>query len=53
MRCVFPYFENDSFHTQIQHVVVFATKWPEAVLLKINGLKSQNISVSNTIFRVA
>jgi hypothetical protein len=29
MRCVFPYFKNDSFHIQIQHVVVFATKWLE------------------------
>ena len=51
MRCVFPYFKNDSFHIQIQHVVVFATKWLETLLLKLNGLKSQNIrlvSVSNT-----
>jgi hypothetical protein len=46
MRCVFPYFENDSFHIQIQHVVVFVTKWLETLLLKLNGLKSQNISVS-------
>ena len=46
MRCVFPYFKNDSFHIQIQHVVVFATKWVETLLLKLNGLKSQNISVS-------
>jgi hypothetical protein len=30
---------------QIQHVVVFATKWLETLLLKLNGLKSQNISV--------
>ena len=45
MRCVFPYFKNDSFHIQIQHVVVFATKWLETLLLKLNGLKSQNISV--------
>ena len=29
MRCVFPYFINDSFHIQIQNVVVFATKWLE------------------------
>jgi hypothetical protein len=29
MRCVFPYFKNDSFHIQIQHVAVFATKWLE------------------------
>ena len=46
MRCVFPYFKNDSFHIQIQHVVIFATKWLENVLLKLNGLKSQNISPS-------
>ena len=45
MRCVFPYFKNDSFHIQIQYVVVFATKQLETVLLKLNGLKSQNISV--------
>ena len=45
MRCVFPYFINDSFHIQIQHVVVFATKQLETLLLKLNGLKSQNISV--------
>ena len=45
MRCVFPYFKNDSFHIQIQHVVVFATKWLETPLLKLNSLKSQNISV--------
>ena len=45
MRCVFPYFKNDSFHIQIQHVVVFATTWLETLLLKLNGLKSQNISV--------
>ena len=45
MRCVFPYFKNDSFLIQIQHVVVFATKWLETLLLKLNGLKSQNISV--------
>jgi hypothetical protein len=45
MRCVFPCFKNDSFHIQIQHVVVFATKWLETLLLKLNGLKSQNISV--------
>jgi hypothetical protein len=45
MRCVFPDFENDSFHIQIQHVVVFATKWLETLLLKLNGLKGQNISV--------
>jgi hypothetical protein len=25
-------------------VVVFATKWLETLLLKLNGLKSQNIS---------
>ena len=29
MRCAFPYFKNDSFHIQIQHVAVFATKWLE------------------------
>ena len=26
MRCAFPYFKNDSFHIQIQHVVVFCHK---------------------------
>jgi hypothetical protein len=31
MRCVFPYFKNDSFHIQIQHVVVFVTKWLETI----------------------
>ena len=41
MRCVFSYSKNDSFHIQIQHAVVFATKWLETVLLKLNGLKSQ------------
>ena len=45
MKCVFPYFKNDSFHIQIQHVVVFATKWLETLLLKLNGLKGQSISV--------
>jgi hypothetical protein len=29
----------------MQEVVVFATKWLETLLLKLNGLKSQNISV--------
>ena len=42
MRCVFLYFKNDSFYIQVQHVVVFATKWLETLLLKLNGLKSQN-----------
>jgi hypothetical protein len=46
MRCVFPYFKNDSFHIQIQHVVVFATKWLETVLLRLNVLKSQNKCLS-------
>jgi hypothetical protein len=41
MRCVFSYSKNDSFHIQIQHAVVFVTKWLETVLLKLNGLKSQ------------
>ena len=36
MRCVFPYFINDSFHIQIQNVVVFATKWLETLLLTLN-----------------
>jgi hypothetical protein len=45
LMLISPYFKNDSFHIQIQHVVVFATKWLETLLLKLNGLKSQNISV--------
>ena len=38
MRCVFPYFKNDSFHIQIQHVVVFTTKWLETTF-KIKWLE--------------
>jgi hypothetical protein len=54
MRCVFSYLKNESFHIQIQHAVVFATKWLETVVLKLNGLKSHKsdykleVSVSNT-----
>ena len=51
MRCVFPYFKNDSFHIQIQHVVVFATKWLETLLLKLNGLSKFKAASCNVCIK--
>ena len=39
MRCVFPYFKIDGFHIQIQHVVVFATKWLETKMAGNSSFK--------------
>ena len=51
MRCVFPYFKNDSFHIQIQHIVVFATKWLETLLLKAASCNAciKDIYISMTV----
>jgi hypothetical protein len=47
MRCVFSYSKNDSFHIQIQYAVIFAIKWLETVLLKLNGLDGKRPCKSN------